>query len=329
MQMLVLGLHGSPRAKGNTHYLLQTFLARCEQAGAQTGLIAVPRLNLKPCIGCGHCEKKGFCVIGDDAMASDVYALLRQAEVIVVATPIYFYNATSQLKALIDRSQAFWSRKYVFKLADPAYRSRRGFLLSVGATKGANLFDGLKLTTRYFFDAINADFAGSLTYRQIESHDAMAAHPSAERDIAEAAQKLLAPLLERRRILFCGQTDACRSQMAAAFAHYVAGDRVEAASCGLNPDDRIDPLMEAVMQEKGIDVAFRKPRSVEQAFAGPPPQVIVNMGPEVAGTTPSAVQPLAWDVPAPADRSPAEMRSLRDDIEARVLALLETITPHG
>ena len=156
--MLVLGLHGSPRKKGNSHYLLETFLSECDRAGAQTRMIAVPQLNIKPCIGCGFCEKKGFCVTDDDEMATEVYALLRQADIIVLATPIYFYNATSQLKAVIDRSQAFWSRKYIFKLADPGYRTRGGFLLSVGATKGANLFDGLKLTARYFFDAVNADF---------------------------------------------------------------------------------------------------------------------------------------------------------------------------
>ncbi len=97
--MLVLGLHGSPRTNGNTHYLLQTFLSECDRAGAQTEMLAVPQLNIKPCIGCGYCEKKGFCVTNNDAMATEVYGLLRQADIIVLATPIYFYSATSQLKA--------------------------------------------------------------------------------------------------------------------------------------------------------------------------------------------------------------------------------------
>jgi protein-tyrosine-phosphatase len=197
--------------------------------------------------------------------------------------------------------------------------------LSVGATKGANLFDGLKLTARYFFDAVNADFKGSLTYRHIESPDAMAKHPSASEEIAQAVQTLLAPLLGRRRILFCGHTDACRSQMAAAFAHYLAGDKVETVSCGRAPADRIDPLMQEVMQEKGIDMAFRKPRSLSQALAGLAPQVIVNIGRTATEPATSATRPLIWDVAAPASQTPESMRAVRDDIQARVIALLATL----
>jgi len=323
--MLVLGLLGSPRKNGNTHWLLKTFLSECDRAGAQTKMLAVPQLNIKPCIGCGFCEKKGFCVTSDDAMATEVYALLRQANIIVLATPIYFYNATAQLKAVIDRSQAFWSRKYIFKLADPAYRSRGGFLLSAGATKGVNLFDGLKLTARYFFDAVNADFKDSLTYRQIEARDAMAKHPTALEDIETAVQKLLAPLLNRRRILFYGQTDACRSQMAAALAYYLAGDRVEAVGAGKHPADLIDPTMQAVMQDKGIDMAFRKPLSLAQALAGHSPQVVVTFEQDVSEVDTSGTQTIFWDVPPPAAQTPESVRLVCDQIETRVLAFLETM----
>ena len=98
----------------------------------------------------------------------EIYPLLREAELVVVATPIFFYNMTAQLKAVIDRCQTFWARKYKLKLKDPGANMRRGFLLAVGATKGKNLFEGLNLTTQYFFDAIWAKFEDSLTYRGIE-----------------------------------------------------------------------------------------------------------------------------------------------------------------
>ena len=109
-------------------------------------------------------KKKGFCPIDDD-VRDEIYPLLRQAEVVVIATPIFFYNMTAQLKAVIDRCQTFWARKYKLKLKDPGANMRRGFLLAVGATRGKNLFEGLNLTTQYFFDAIGAQFEGSLTYR--------------------------------------------------------------------------------------------------------------------------------------------------------------------
>ena len=280
--MLVLGLHGSPRTKSNTLFLLETFLAECSRAGTQTAMVAIPQLDLKACIGCGFCEKKGVCVIDDDAMAAEIYALLRKADIVVVATPIYFYNATSQMKALIDRSQAFWSRKYVFKLSDPKHRLRGGFLLSVGATKGANLFDGLKLTARYFFDAINADFKGSLTYRRMEKRNALAQHPTVVKDVELAVSELLTPYLKRRLVLFVGRDDARRSQMAAALSNYLAGDRIEAVHAGIQPTDVIDPVMVAIMQGENIDMAYRQPQSIDQALAGRTPQIVVTLDKGIA-----------------------------------------------
>ena len=146
--MLILGLQGSPRKKGNTNFLLTTFLQAAEQRGATTRIISVAESNILPCKEYVVCEKKGTCPIDDD-MAGEIYGLLRQAEVVVLASPIFFYNMTSQLKALVDRCQVFWARKYRLKLSDPLKATRRGYLLSVAATRGKTLFDGLQLTTKY------------------------------------------------------------------------------------------------------------------------------------------------------------------------------------
>ena len=77
--------------------------------------------------------------------------LLREAEIVVVASPVFFYSVTSQLKALIDRSQTFWSRKYRFKLSDPLKKTRKGCYLSMGGSSGKQLFEGVDLVARYFF----------------------------------------------------------------------------------------------------------------------------------------------------------------------------------
>jgi len=97
-----------------------------------------------------------------------IYPLLRQADIIVMAIPIFFYGPTAQMKCLIDRSQALWARRYVHRLIDPGRKWRRGFLLALGATKGRNLFEGINLTAKYFFDAVGASSDGRLTYKQIE-----------------------------------------------------------------------------------------------------------------------------------------------------------------
>lgn len=187
--MLVLGLQGSPRQKGNTNDLLQIFMNAVRKLGVVTQIITVARKDIKPCQGCGFCEKNGFCIIKDDMV--EILHRFWQADLIVMATPVFFYSTPSQLKALIDRTQVFWARKYRLNLRDPKSKQRRGFLLALGATKGDNVFEGIELTAKYFFDAVGADFIGSLTYRRIENLGDLVKHPAVLEDVKNTVNKLL------------------------------------------------------------------------------------------------------------------------------------------
>ncbi len=320
--MFVLGLQGSPRIKGNTSILLSAFLSEAKRLGAHVQRLDVARMNISPCVECGTCEREGFCPVDDDMQK--IYPLLRQADIIVMATPIFFYGPTAQMKALIDRSQALWSRKYVHKLTDPGRKWRHGFLLSLGATKGRNLFDGVSLTAKYFFDAVGAGFDGSLTYRQIEKAGEIEEHPTALKDAAEKAQQLVTPLVQRKKILFVSTEDACRSQMASAFTQYQAGDRLEVESGGIKPAQEVNVLMEEAMMEKGVDMAFRKPKAVEEILRHGRPNLIVSMGVKEKNTHFPGSKTQQWDLPDPYGKSIDFVRDVRDDIEARVGKLLST-----
>lgn len=322
--MFILGLQGSPRKKGNTNFLLKTVLEQAGNRGAQTRVLHASDLNVAPCRGCGFCEKKGVCAHKPDDMASTVFPLLRRADIVLLASPIYFYNVPGQLKLLIDRTQSLWSRKYRLGLEDPGRRYRRGVLLAVGATKGKNLFDGTVLTARYFFDAIGASYAGDLTYRRIENPHDMEKHPNVMSDTASLADSLQ-PLFDRRKILFACRENACRSQMASAFARFYAGDRIDVLSAGSTPAEKIDPQMEAVMAEKGIDMAYRIPRPIDTVAAESRPDVIITMGcGEECPYTPGTAME-NWDLPDPAGQSVEFMRSVRDEIEERVRRLIQQI----
>jgi multimeric flavodoxin WrbA/protein-tyrosine-phosphatase len=320
--MFVLGLQGSPRIKGNTSLLLSAFLAEAQRLGARTHQVHVARQNISPCLECGTCEKDGFCAVDDDMQR--IYPLLWQADIIVMATPVFFYGPTAQMKALIDRSQALWGRRYVHKLVDPGRKWRRGFLLSLGATRGKNLFDGVKLTARYFFDAVGATFEGSLTYRQIQAEGDLARHPTALSDAKEQARTLVTPLFKRKKVLFACTENACRSQMAGAFAQSLAGDRIEAESAGSSPAEEVNPVMEEVMAEKGIDMAFRRPKSLEEAGRRlGTPDLIITMGCEEACPLFPGVLSQEWELPDPSGKSIDFMRQVRDDIEERVNRYIE------
>jgi len=320
--MLVLGLQGSPRKNGSTDYLLSSFFKEIDKKGVESKIVDICRKNIKPCKGCGYCEKHGFCVTRDDDMALEMYSLVREADVIVATTPIYFYHASPQMKGFIDRCQALWSRKYRFSVSDPGGKTRKGFLISPAATKGVNLFEGLEFTMKYFFDALNAKYCGGLTYRAIEKPDDFNNVSSLQEDIARSVDKLISPFSNRKKILFACRENACRSQMASAFAQYYGGEKVEALRGGSTPVEKINPMMEEVMAEKGIDMAFRRPQSIDAAIAKGKPDVIVTMGCGEACPFVPGAERVEWNLPDPAGKDVSFMRDVRDRIEEQILNLL-------
>jgi multimeric flavodoxin WrbA len=187
----VLGIFGSPRQGGNTDLLLEEALKGAEQEGAWVERLRLTDYSITPCRECHGCDKTGECVIPDDMQK--IYPKLLEADIIILASPIFFYGITAWAKALVDRSQAVWVRKYLLK--DPALlkdgKKRVGFFISVGATKGQRLFEGSILTVKYFFDAINADYAGELLFRGLEAKADVLKHPEALRKAFEAGRKLV------------------------------------------------------------------------------------------------------------------------------------------
>ncbi len=320
--MFVLGLQGSPRKKGNTRFLLSEFLEEAKRLGAETQMIEVCQKKIEPCMEYILCEKKGICPIDDD-MKHEIYPLLRKADVIVAATPIFFYNTTAQLKALIDRTQTLWARKYKLHLTDPNRKWRRGYTLAVGATRGKNLFEGLHLTMKYFYDAVGAEYVGSLAYREIEKPGDMERHATLHADIQAAVGTLLAPFRGRNKILFACRDNACLSQMAAAFAQILAGDKLDVLSAGSWPAEKLNSLMVEVMQEKGIDMGFRQTASINAVLKTEKPELLISMGREDTAVVPDDISREFWNFTEPEDLD--AMRGVRDAIEAKVVEFIKVM----
>jgi multimeric flavodoxin WrbA len=190
-RLKVLGIFGSPRKGGNTSLLLEEALKGAELEGAEVERLHVTDFNITPCRECQGCEKTGACIIQDDMVK--IYPKLLEADVIILASPIFFYGITGWAKALVDRCQAFWSQKYLIK--DPSLgvgkKRRKGFFISVGGTKGPKVFDGAILTAKYFFDVLNADFAGELVFRETDGKGDILKHPDAMRQAFEAGRNLV------------------------------------------------------------------------------------------------------------------------------------------
>jgi multimeric flavodoxin WrbA len=189
--MKVLGLFGSPRREGNTDLLLEEALKGAKAEGAEVEALHLSDFNIIPCRECLQCFSDGKCIILDDMQK--IYPKLLEADIIILASPIFFYGITGWAKALIDRCQALWSRKYVLKdesLGREGKR-RKGFLISVGATKGQRVFEGAILTAKYFFDVLNAEYVGALVFRQVDIKGDILNHPEALQQAFEAGRNLV------------------------------------------------------------------------------------------------------------------------------------------
>ncbi|MFC1717002.1 flavodoxin family protein [Candidatus Poribacteria bacterium] len=194
--MKVVGIYGSPRKGGNTDISLDKVLEGARSAGAEVTPIYARKLKMVGCIECGGCDKTGKCVVKDDMQ--DVYPLLESADVIFLASPIFFYGMTAQIKAVIDRGQAMWAGRMLKKTAAERknYDSGKGYLIGVGATGGKNLFYGVEMVAKYFFDALDMSYEGGLFFRRIDAKEAILEHPEMLKEAFELGDRAVRQSLE-------------------------------------------------------------------------------------------------------------------------------------
>lgn len=165
--MKVLVILGSPRRKGNSETAVVTVVDNLSTlTETDVEYVRLAKLKISPCIACGGCDKTGECVVTDDM--ADLYDKIDEADVIFLAGPTYFYGLSAQIKGVVDRIQARWSRKYLLKIPFRKADTRKGYLVCTAATQGKKLFDGSVLVAKSFFDAIDMDYGGSLLIRGVD-----------------------------------------------------------------------------------------------------------------------------------------------------------------
>ena len=100
--MKAIGIVGSPRKNGNTEILTKHTLKAIAEEGLDTELIRLAGLDIRPCDACGACDKGEQCPIKDDMFP--IYEKMKQAEAIILASPVYFSSVTALLKGLMERA---------------------------------------------------------------------------------------------------------------------------------------------------------------------------------------------------------------------------------
>lgn len=103
--MRVIVFQGSPNRRGSTYLLADSFRQGAASAGHTVEMIDVAHANIHPCIGCVRCGYEGPCTQKDDM--EEIRQKILSADMVVFATPLYYYGMSAQLKILIDRFCAF------------------------------------------------------------------------------------------------------------------------------------------------------------------------------------------------------------------------------
>ena len=156
--MNILILTGSSRKGGNTDILTEAFAEGASQKH-DVEIISIRDVNINPCIGCNACFKDAnhTCMQKDDMQ--DIYSKMAKTDMLVIASPVYFYGVSAQLKAIIDR------------LHNPirdTFHIKKMALLLVGAATLPELFDSIITQYRLCLNFFNIEDAGQVLVRGVK-----------------------------------------------------------------------------------------------------------------------------------------------------------------
>ncbi len=181
--MKLTAILGSPRQGGNTDVLLEKALVTARDRLVSIEKIVLNNLDIRPCQECGSCLKTGTCQIGDDMAI--IYEALDKADIVIIASPIFFGNVSAQTKTMIDRMQCFWARKYILKKTK-AKKNRLGAFISCGALKTEEYFKCARVVIDIFFKVQDIEYREELFAGGIDNSGDILKH----KDILQKAREL-------------------------------------------------------------------------------------------------------------------------------------------
>ena len=155
--MKILIISGSPRKGGNTELLAEAF-AKGAAEHHHVEIVSVRDYKVNPCLGCNACFKtNGICTQKDDMTI--LYEKMSQADMLVIASPVYFYGISAQLKAVIDR--------FHNPIRD-TFHIKKMALLLVGAATLPELFDAILTEYNLCLKFFNIEDAGKVLVRGVK-----------------------------------------------------------------------------------------------------------------------------------------------------------------
>jgi len=169
---------------------LREALAGAESEGAHIEYIHLSDYNIAPCIECNACYTTGTCVIQDDFQ--QLLKKILDADRFIFAAPIFFMTICAQAKMLIDRTQCLWAHKYILKKQlFTIERDRRAMVIAVGGSKSTKQFDSIQLTMKFYFDAMDINYAANLFINKVDYQGEIQNHPDALKEAFRLGKELI------------------------------------------------------------------------------------------------------------------------------------------
>ena len=166
MSKRVLIISSSPRKGGNTETLAAAFAKGVQAAGNQVETVYLREKQVGFCKGCLACLKLGHCVI------QDVAAKMHDANVLVFATPVYYYCVSGQLKTMLDRANPLFDTDYAFTKA---------YLLAAAAEDAPETFAGTEKAVQGWVVCFpRCTLAGTIFAGGVNGAGEIAGHPALE-----------------------------------------------------------------------------------------------------------------------------------------------------
>ncbi|MFC1590313.1 flavodoxin family protein [Candidatus Omnitrophota bacterium] len=186
--MIVVGICGSPRKKGNTDILLDEALKGAASGGVKTEKIVLNDLKFSPCQECGVTNDDGTCKVKDDFQS--VYGKIKDADALILAAPIFFGSLSAQTKMMIDRFQCLWKAKYILKKAVFS-KKKKGAFLCVEASKRAAFLENARSIVRNLFATVNAEYSEELLVPGVDEKGKILEFPDTLNAASELGKKLV------------------------------------------------------------------------------------------------------------------------------------------
>jgi multimeric flavodoxin WrbA len=175
--------------RGNTDTLLEAALEGVEETDARVDRFDLRAMKIAPCEHCGGCVGgTGRCVIEDEMQR--LYDPLREADRIIVASPIFFMGLTAQAKTMIDRCQPLWTRRNLGMEVSKARHERAGLYLGAGGSSFEHLFDAAGAVLAAWYWTLQVFERRELTFGDTDRKGAIHDHPSALEQAREAGRSL-------------------------------------------------------------------------------------------------------------------------------------------